>query len=66
MNQLLQGREITVKTPTIKDPNAMDIDQVQLSKNQRTEYLKEGKYFNCRRKGHISQNYNTEKNSNET
>ena len=64
MNQLLQGRGITVKTPTIKDPDAMDIDRVQLSKNQRIEYLKEGKCFNYRRKGHISQNCNTKRNSN--
>ena len=35
-------------------------------KNQRIEYLKEGKYFNCGRKGHISQNCNTERNSNRT
>ena len=33
MNQLLQGRGITVKSPIVKDPDAMDIDQVQLSKN---------------------------------
>ena len=44
MNQLLQGRGITVKSPTVKDPDAMDVDRVQLSKNQRTEYLKEGKW----------------------
>ena len=61
MNQLLQGRGITVKTPTVKDPDTMDVDQVQLLKNQRTEYLKEGKCFNYRRKEHISQNCNTEK-----
>ena len=54
MNQLLQRRGITVKSPTVKDPDAMDVDRVQLSKNQRTEYLKEGKCFNCGRKGHIS------------
>lgn len=54
MNQLLQGRGITVKTPTVKDPDTMDVDRVQLLKNQRTEYLKEGKYFNCGRKGYIS------------
>ena len=46
MNQLLQERGITVKTPAIKDPDAMNVDQVQLSKNQRTEYLKKGKCFN--------------------
>ena len=54
MNQLLQGRGITVKTPAMKDPDVMDVDRVQLSKNQRTEYLKEGKCFNCGRKGYIS------------
>ena len=54
MNQLLQGGGITVKTPAMKDPDAMDVDRVQLSKNQRTEYLKKGKYFNCGRKRHIS------------
>ena len=26
MNQLLQGRGIAVKSPTVKDPNAMDVD----------------------------------------
>ena len=26
MNQLLQGRGITVKTPAVKDPDAMDVD----------------------------------------
>ena len=66
MNQLLQGRGITVKTPAMKDPDAMDVDRVQLSKNQRTEYLKEGKYFNCERKGHINRNCNTKRNSNRT
>ena len=35
-------------------------------KNQRIEYLKKGKYFNCGRKGHISRNYNIERNSNGT
>ena len=54
MNQLLQGREITVKSPTVKDPDAIDVDRVQLSKNQRTEYLKKGKCFNCGKKGYIS------------
>ena len=66
MNQLLQGRGITIKTPTVKDLDAIDIDQVQLSKNQRIEYLKERKYFNCGRKGHISQNCNIERNLNRT
>ena len=54
MNQLLQGRGIAIKLPIVKDPDAMDVDQVQLLKNQKTEYLKEGKCFNCRRKRHIS------------
>ena len=66
MNQLLQGKRITVKTPIVKDPDMIDVDRVQLSKNQRTEYLKKGKYFNCERKGHISQNCNTKRNSNGT
>ena len=54
MNQLFQGREITIKSPTVKDPDVINVDQVQLSKNQKTEYLKEGKCFNCGRKGYIS------------
>ena len=54
MNQLLQGRGITVKSSIVKDPDAINIDRVQLSKNQRTEYLKKGKCFNCGRKRHIS------------
>ena len=33
INQLLQGRKITVKSLIVKDPNTIDIDQVQLSKN---------------------------------
>ena len=66
MNQLLQERGITVKTPTVKDPNAIDVDWVQLLKNQRIEYLKEEKCFNYRKKEHISQNYNTKRNSNRT
>ena len=33
MNQLLQGRGRTVKTPIVKDPDVIDIDQVQLLKN---------------------------------
>ena len=66
MNQLLQGRGITVKSPTVKDPDTMDVDQIQLLKNQRTKYLKEEKCFNYRKKGHISQNYNIKGNSNRT
>ena len=54
MNQLLQGRGITVKLPIIKDLDAIDVDRVQLLKNQRTEYLKEEKCFNYERKRHIS------------
>ena len=26
MNQLRQGRGITIKSPTVKDPDAMDVD----------------------------------------
>ena len=26
MNQLLQGRGITIKTPTVKDPDVMNVD----------------------------------------
>ena len=66
MNQLLQRRGIAIKSPIVKDPDMMDIDWIQLSKNQKIKYLKEGKYFNCEKKGHISQNYNTERNSNRT
>ena len=44
----------------------MDVDQVQLLKNQREEYLQEEKYFKYERKKHISQNCNTERNSNKT
>ena len=66
MNQLLQGRGIAIKSPIAKDPNVIDIDRVQLLKNQRVKYLKEEKYFNYGRKGHISQNCNIKKNSNGT
>ena len=44
----------------------MDVDRVQLLKNQREKYLKERKCFNYERKGYISRNCNTEKNSNRT
>ena len=50
----------------MKDSNAINIDQVQLSKNQREEYLQEEKYFNYGKKEHISQNYNIDRNSNRT
>ena len=50
----------------MKDSDTMDIDQVQVSKNQRKKYLQEEKCFNYGRKEHISQNCNTERNSNET
>ena len=66
MNQLLQGRGITVKSPVVKDSDIIDVDWVQLLKNQKTEYLKEEKYFNYGRKGYISQNCNTERNLNKT
>ena len=39
MNQLLQERGITIMSSIMKNSNAMDVDQVQLSKNQREEYL---------------------------
>ena len=66
MNQLLQERGITVKLPMVKDSDAIDVDWVQLLKNQRIEYLKEEKCFNCERKGHINQNCNTKRNLNGT
>ena len=47
-------REITIKSLIIKDPDIIDIDWVQLLKNQRTEYLKEGKYFNYEKKRYTS------------
>ena len=50
----------------MKNSDTMDIDQVQLSKNQREGYLQEEKCFNCGKKGHISQNCNIERNSNRT
>ena len=50
----------------MKDSDIIDIDQIQLSKNQREEYLQEEKCFNYRRKEYISQNCNTERNLNET
>ena len=42
--------------PTLneKDPNAMDVDAVRLSREDRDKYLKEGCCFNCGNKGHMS------------
>ncbi|KIO01477.1 hypothetical protein M404DRAFT_28779 [Pisolithus tinctorius Marx 270] len=38
-----------------KDPNAMDVDGVKLSKEERDQHIKEGRCFGCRNKGHLSQ-----------
>ncbi|KIO06287.1 hypothetical protein M404DRAFT_24566 [Pisolithus tinctorius Marx 270] len=38
-----------------KDPNAMDIDGVRLSKEERDCHIKEGRCFGCGNKGHLSQ-----------
>ena len=51
---MLQRREVTVKLPIMKNPDIINIDWAQLSKNQRVEYLKEKKYFDYGRKKHIS------------
>ena len=37
-----------------KDPDAMDIDVVRFSKEDRDRYIKEGHCFNCSNKGHMS------------
>ena len=37
-----------------KDPDAMDVDVVRLSKEDRDHYIKEGHCFNCSNKGHMS------------
>ena len=37
-----------------KDPDAMDVDAVRLSKEDRDRYVKEGRCFNCGNKGHLS------------
>ena len=49
--------ETTRKTfafPKQRDPNAMDIDQ--LTMEERTTLMKEGKCFKCRKQGHLSRN----------
>jgi hypothetical protein len=35
-----------------KDPNAMDIDGITLTKEEKDTYYKQGKCFNCGRTGH--------------
>ena len=37
-----------------RDPDAMDVDVVRLSKEDRDRYIKEGRCFNCSSKGHMS------------
>ena len=37
-----------------KDPDAMDVDVLHLSKEDRDRYIKEGCCFNCSNKGHMS------------
>ena len=37
-----------------KDPDAMDVDVLHLSKEDRDCYIKEGCCFNCSNKGHMS------------
>jgi Zinc knuckle len=39
--------------PEKKDPNAMDIDQMSIE--ERTRLMKEGKCFRCKSFGHLSQ-----------
>jgi hypothetical protein len=43
--------------PKQKDPNAMEIDHVragQITTDERTELMKAGKCFTCRKQGHLS------------
>jgi hypothetical protein len=45
--------------PKPKDPNAMEIDRIrarQITTDERTELLKAGKCFTCRKQGHLSRN----------
>jgi hypothetical protein len=45
--------------PKPKDPNAMEIDRVrarQITTDERTELMKAGKCFTCRKQGHLSRN----------
>ncbi|KIO05562.1 hypothetical protein M404DRAFT_25282 [Pisolithus tinctorius Marx 270] len=37
-----------------KDPNAMDVDGVRLSREERDRHIKEGRCFGCGNKGHLS------------
>ena len=48
-------KEMPKKTfffPRQQDPNAMDIDR--LTTEERTQLMKEGKCFKCRKQGHLS------------
>src|ERR1700676_2656660 len=38
----------------IRDPNAMDIDAIRMSQNERREHMHNGKCFICQQKGHRS------------
>jgi hypothetical protein len=43
--------------PKAKDPNAMEIDRIrarQITTDERTELMKAGKCFTCRKQGHLS------------
>jgi hypothetical protein len=45
--------------PKPRDPNAMEIDHVrarQITMDERTELMKAGKCFTCRKQGHLSRN----------
>jgi len=37
-----------------RDPDAMDVDAIRLSREDRDKYIKEGRCFNCGNKGHLS------------
>ena len=49
-----QGNYSFQQQSTPKDPNAMDIDGVTLSKEEKDAYYKQGKCFNCGRTGHCA------------
>ena len=42
--------------PNVRErhPDTMDVDAVQLSREDRDKYIKEGRCFNCGNKGHLS------------
>ena len=56
-NRNNSGKKRFYQKPSLqkeKDPDAMDVDVIHLSKEDRDRYIKEGHCFNCSNRGHMS------------